>query len=758
MKISIIIINYYFLLYSYMSKIGILDPNAKYDNPLTKQPYKNIYDDPNKPKSEYVGKYTDFAKFWSNLPMYKQKTEEILKAFEENQVILITAGTGAGKTVLVPKYLLHVFNYDKKIACTNPKKIPSEENAKYAAIHLDVNLGEEVGIRYRGKKLDSDRTKLLYCTDGYLVATLKSDPLLSKFNGVIIDEAHERNNNIDLLLVLLKQLLLKRSDFKLVIMSATINTKLFIDYFPKKEFKFGYVHSEGTQLFPVKEYFIKDKVNKFDKRGNLENKLYIKAAIKVLNKVLQTTDEGGILIFMPSKADLRQGCLLLESDMRRKDVYCQPLSGSSNNLEKEYAISIDKFKTHPKGPFNRKVVIGTEVVESSITIKGLKYVIDCGLSNQSKYYARESQFALEKRYISKASHLQRKGRVGRKSSGVCYNVFTKKEYENLFPDYTISPILQSNIAQVVLSTLTGTYVNSVQLPFKYSNAKKFDPKIKTNLSTFFSLFIEKPKESYVNEALKRLVALGAIHKKDGRVTNLGYGMSKLNLEPEYARILIAGFNYGVLDKISELCAMLEIGEMNNFLLELNPRDSKDKNKKKQFSQLRDSWKSDSDHISMINIYQAYKSQEDKVAFCKKYHFHHKNFSKIADQAEEFKNQVEKLHKREQKFREGEYLYRKDIMFKDNSEKTKILAALSEGLFINLFKRHGFNYLTCFPKKEEMASIGKRSLINGKINTGIYTQFNSIFGFTVFDMVSKLPDKIINYIKKYKSKYFDRCLL
>ena len=132
---------------------------------------------------------------------------------------------------------------------------------------------------------------------------------------------HERNNNIDLLLVLLKQVLLKRDDFKLVIMSATINANLFIDYFPKKEFKFGFVHSEGTQLFPVKEYFLQDSVNKFDDKGNLKNKLYIKAAIKVLSKILQTTKDGGILIFMPSKADLIQGCLMLELDLKQKDIF-----------------------------------------------------------------------------------------------------------------------------------------------------------------------------------------------------------------------------------------------------------------------------------------------------------------------------------------------------------------------------------------------------------------------------------------------------
>ena len=159
--------------------IGVLDPDGKSDNPLTSQPYQNIHYDSEKEKNEYNDTYQGFAKFWSNLPMYKQKTKEILDALEKSQVVLITAGTGAGKTVLLPKYLMHIFNYTSKIAVTNPKRIPSEENAKFAALHFDVKLGEQVGFRYRGKKMANDQTNLLYCTDGYLVAKLKGESLLT---------------------------------------------------------------------------------------------------------------------------------------------------------------------------------------------------------------------------------------------------------------------------------------------------------------------------------------------------------------------------------------------------------------------------------------------------------------------------------------------------------------------------------------------------------------------------------------------------
>jgi len=237
------------------NNIGVLDPDGNENNPLTDEPYKNLYYDPNKELSKTNFTYKSLAKMWSNLPMYS-KTEETLNTIYDNQVILIVSGTGSGKTVLTPKYVLHCLNYQGKIAITNPKKIPSMGNADFSAKMLDVNLGDQVGLKYKNSKKEdySTYSKLVYCTDGHILSKIIKDPLLSEYDSVIIDEAHERGVNIDILLLLLKKLIINRPTFKLIIMSATINEKMFIDYFPTNQFKFGFIDAGSKPNYPVTEF------------------------------------------------------------------------------------------------------------------------------------------------------------------------------------------------------------------------------------------------------------------------------------------------------------------------------------------------------------------------------------------------------------------------------------------------------------------------------------------------------------------------
>jgi HrpA-like RNA helicase len=237
---------------------GVLDPDGKNDNPLTKTKYVNLYED-----DTNVGSYIDQAAKWGSTPVYERR-EEILNAIYDNQVILLISGTGSGKTVMMPKFVLHVLNYEGVIAITNPKRLPAEENAKRSAQNLDVELGSAVGIKYRDSKREwmSDETKLIYCTDGILLAQMKSDPLLMDYDCVIIDEAHERALNIDLLLMLLKDVVRKRPEFKVVIMSATINEQIFVDYYTKdpkdKDIKFIKVDGGQKENKPIEEFFVED--------------------------------------------------------------------------------------------------------------------------------------------------------------------------------------------------------------------------------------------------------------------------------------------------------------------------------------------------------------------------------------------------------------------------------------------------------------------------------------------------------------------
>jgi HrpA-like RNA helicase len=206
-----------------MNNIGILDPDGKNLNPLN--------------NNKYSKEYKNLAKKWKTFPAY-ENAKNLIKNIKDNNVILITSGTGSGKTVLIPKFCLHSFDYNAKIAITLPKQMIAKSAAEFSALTLDVNLGDEIAYEYKGsdKSLINSKNKLIYATDGTIVARLINDPLLKEYNAVIIDEAHERKVQIDFLLYLLKNVLENRNDFKLIIMSATINVDIFKDYF--KKFKF----------------------------------------------------------------------------------------------------------------------------------------------------------------------------------------------------------------------------------------------------------------------------------------------------------------------------------------------------------------------------------------------------------------------------------------------------------------------------------------------------------------------------------------
>ena len=201
--------------------IGILDPDGKNNNPLNNNTYSE--------------NYKILSKIWKNFPAYKY-AKDILHGIKHNQVILVVSGTGSGKTVLIPKFALHILDYKGKIAITLPKQIIAKSAAEFAAATLDVKIGEHVGYQYKGESKHSKDTKLLYATDGTIVAHLMSDPLLLEFDTVIIDEAHERKVQIDFLMYLLRNVLQNRPTFKVIIMSATINAEVFESYFSKYKF------------------------------------------------------------------------------------------------------------------------------------------------------------------------------------------------------------------------------------------------------------------------------------------------------------------------------------------------------------------------------------------------------------------------------------------------------------------------------------------------------------------------------------------
>ena len=785
-----------------LSKIGILDPDGLEPNPLTGEAYSQDY--------------LDMAKIWEPMPIYK-KADEAITMIYENNVMLVVSGTGSGKTVLTPKFALHALNYQGKIAITNPKRIPTKDNAVFAAKCLDVEVGEQVGYSYRGDKKISDNTNLIFCTDGMVASWLKSDPLLADYDCVIIDEAHERNMNIDLLLLQLKEVVRQRTNFKLIIMSATINADLFINYFPKKEFRFGFLDAGSANPFPIEQIFLPDTTSTFrmNDHGVIMNKdEIIERAVDKAYEILTTTDEGDILVFVPGGRDGNTACTLLHTKLRARNVnkksklYCAGLSSGTPSDEKNTTISLTKWKTvngAPNNGYDRRIVFATDVAESSITLDGMVYVIETGISYITRYYPLTDIQELALRTISKASHDQRKGRVGRTQPGICYSMFSKKEYEKFIP-FTVAPVYTENISGNLLSFLAKDppVISHIDIPFSYKNNKNNKKGGSSNkavsFSQFLDTFLEPPTIEMVKRTIKKLLILGALElnsKKQLVISDLGRAMARFDLDnPEYAKALICSYNYRCRREMCNLIAMISNSKFNGIGESIfkQPRKKKDKNENRrtqdEFRKAMKKWSSkDGDAVSMIDIAAEYFKQKRDVQEDHNIPINqipnnlintnnqmggyennqsaswvNKNFLKNKT-LKDIKNDAKQLDRR---FRDVHYIVKNsgatqfDYIFTNTPPNTtgtvndRIMRALSEGLITNLVTSAGKGmYRTCYQKQQAVAGMERGSLYamqKTHAKYAVYMKLEAIGGRKFYNVISRVPPKVIAELKAANPLY------
>lgn len=785
-----------------LSKIGILDPDGLEPNPLTGEAYSQDY--------------LDMAKIWEPMPIYK-KADEAITMIYENNVMLVVSGTGSGKTVLTPKFALHALNYQGKIIVTNPKKKPTKSNAEFAAKCLDVEVGEQVGYAYRGDKKVSDNTNLIFCTDGLIAAWLKSDPLLSEYDCVIIDEAHERNMNIDLLLLQLKEVVRQRTNFKLIIMSATINADLFINYFPKKDFRFGFLDGGGGNPFPIEQIFLPDTKSTFrmNDNGVIMNKDEIVGqAVDKAYEILTTTDEGDILVFVPGTGDGPLGCQLLEQKIKAHNInkhaklYCTGLAGRTPDAEATISISASNWKTlngAPNNGYERRVIFATDVAESSLTIKGMQYVIETGISYITRYYPLTDIQEMALRTISKASHDQRKGRVGRTQPGTCYSMFSKKEYEKFIP-FTVAPVYTENISGKLLTFLAKDppLVSHIEIPFSYKNKKNNKKGGASNkavsFSDFLDKFLEPPTIEMVETTIKKLLILGALEpnsKKQLVISDLGRAMARFDLDnPEYAKALICSYNYRCRREMCNLIAMISNSRFQGIGDSIfnKPRKKKDKNEDRraqdEFRKAMKKWSSkDGDAVSMIDIAAEYFKQKRDVQEDHNIPINqipnnlintnnqmggyennqsaswvNKNFLKNKT-LKDIKNDAKQLDRR---FRDVHYIVKNsgttqfDYIFTNTPPNTtgtvndRVMRALSEGLITNLVTSAGKGmYRTCYQKQQAVAGMERGSLYamqKTHAKYAVYMKLEAIGGRKFYNVISRVPPKVIAELKAANPLY------
>ncbi|AYV82053.1 MAG: HrpA-like RNA helicase [Homavirus sp.] len=597
-----------------MNHIGILDPNGINPNPLTNKPYSDDY--------------KNLGNIWSKFPGY-QKATEIIDSIKNYQVLLIVADTGSGKTVLVPKYALHAFDYKGKIGVTLPKQIVTKSAAEFSAKTLDVQLGKQVGYQYKGSPNDanSSDTLLLYATDGTIKSRLLNDPELKDFSCIIIDEAHERKIQIDFLLYLLRETLKIRPDFRLIIMSATINADIFATYF--SEFKFKEICIAGQRNYPIESIFLKQP---------LEYKDVINEGFKIMTNIMEndspsntnniTSLANDIIFFVTSSNEAFELCKRLHTyisatcidPLMKKskiicngDTYCVEVYSGMDPYKQNLAQDKNMYKQNKQFNYVRKVVIATNVAESSLTIDGIKYVIDCGYELKSSYDPNKRAKKLDRQLITVAQVKQRMGRSGRTEPGVCYHLYTKNDYENHMEKFPEPDIRVSDISYECLSLLGVQEINNV-----------------TNLIAVLTQFIEPPKEVYIKGAITMLMQLGLI--KDGIITTLGRYTLDVGTNDTMSGIALTYSKiYMCSHEMIKILAMMEICNNNIVNFFSTPKtilsNTNDPNFNKIMNSLNEKYNKArkkfrhtyGDHLSLLKVYTEfyehyikYKNEMEKL--------------------------------------------------------------------------------------------------------------------------------------------------
>ena len=598
-------------------------------------------------QEQFSEQYKQIAEKWSKLPIHKQDVEKnIMDTIKKHQIILLSAETGSGKTTQVPKFLLNYLKFEGKIVCTQPRKLAVSNTAERVAAELDVKLGQEVGYQFRLERRISNKTKLIFMTDGILLMQIINDPKISEYDAIIIDEAHERSVQIDLLLSLLKNVLEKKLNpkLKIIIMSATADVEKFGNYFSK--FKPGFISVSG-KTFPITQNFLNVKDD------------YLKSAVSKVADIHQNENAGDILVFLPSKSDTEKACKLLK-DFNLTDLFCSPLySGIKKEIE-ELATHENKYKNFNNGDYIRKVVFSTPVAETSITINGVVYVIEIGLVNESIYLPKIRANQLKKGYISKANVKQRIGRAGRTQPGIAFHMYSKEDYQK-FPDFDMPEFTKSNISQYLLQ-LMGMFSNLDQI------------------KVFFQNLIDPPSAEFFIAAENELKNLKAI--KNNEITNLGKNMSKLPVEPQVAKMLIFSKLYDCEKEIFILAAMMTISNnFNDFFDKPSPFDDR---QKKFIQKSKNKFKKKSgDHYSMINVYKSFmaidKSKDRAMNWCYKNNVRYNKMFEIRKSMQKLKMVLDDIE-----YQEKVTVYSK--------KEYNIMKSILSGFFQNVAYNNGYEYV------------------------------------------------------------------
>ncbi|RUO25617.1 ATP-dependent RNA helicase HrpA [Aliidiomarina minuta] len=503
-------------------------------------------------------------KYPEDLPVVAAK-DEISDAIRDNQVVIVAGETGSGKTTQLPKILMQLgYGAAGFIGHTQPRRLAARSVASRIAEELGQSIGEHVGYKVRFQDKSSDQGSVKLMTDGILLAELQNDPFLAAYEAIIIDEAHERSLNIDFLLGVLHQLLPKRPDLKVIITSATIETERFSEHFNKAP-----VITVSGRTYPVETRYqplLDKQQNDVDMYQGI-----VDASIELMRE-----GPGDILVFLSGEREIRDSAEALRealADQRRK-VDIVPLYARLSASEQNRV-----FQSHS----GMRIVLATNVAETSLTVPGIRYVIDPGTARISRYSYRTKVQRLPIEPISQASANQRQGRCGRTGPGICIRLYSEEDFNNR-PEFTDPEILRTNLASVILQMTALRLGDIRQFPF-----------------------LQKPDDRFINDGLSLLDELGAIHRKKEQqliLTDIGRQLARLPIDPRLARMVLAARDFASVRELMVITAALSIQDPRE-----RPADAKQKSDQ-QHARFHDKH---SDFIAYLNLWNYLQEQQRELS-------------------------------------------------------------------------------------------------------------------------------------------------
>ncbi|KAH7153120.1 P-loop containing nucleoside triphosphate hydrolase protein [Dactylonectria macrodidyma] len=545
------------------------------------------------------------------LPIAKHK-DSLLYVVEKYPVTIVIGQTGSGKTTQIPQFLESAgwCSDGKIIGITQPRRVAATTVALRVAEEVGCELGKEVGYSIRFEDLTSAATKIKFLTDGLLIREALVDPLLSRYSVIMVDEAHERSISTDILLGLLKKIRRKRPDLRLIISSATLQAKEFLEFFTTTsdvqrtkgdgdaDDAVAKIVSIEGRTYPIDILYL-----------DTPTEDYVEKVINVIFEIHTQEGEGDILVFLTGREEIDNALeavaeRMADLDARYGPLMTLPLYAGLTSEQQMYV-----FDKPPEG--TRKVVFSTNIAEASVTIDGIVFVVDTGFVKLRAYNPRTGIESLTATPISKAAASQRAGRAGRTRPGKCFRLYTEQSYQTL-PEANIPEIQRSNLASVVLQLKA----------LGIDNVVRFD-------------FFSPPPAELMSKALELLYALGALDEYAKLTKPLGSRMAELAVEPMMAKTLLSAPSFGCLSEMLTIAAMTSLDGSVWF--------HHDGERKKMETSRRKFAVEEGDHLTLLNAYQAFVTKGKKDAkFCHENNLNYKSMTRAVSIRAQLKRYLERF--------------------------------------------------------------------------------------------------------------------